>query len=191
MSNTTQLTKITTGKVRFSYVNLFTPRAIDNGPEKYSVTLLIPKSDKATLNKIKNAIDAAKTAYIQRNSGKKLPSTLKNTLHDGDGERPSDGEEYGEECKGHYVITVSSKNPPKILHADKTLLTDPQELYSGCYGRAVINFYVYDTQGNKGISAGLNGVMKLYDGEPLGGGIVTDADWDDDFEDDFDDDILG
>ena len=84
MANSTQ---ITTGKVRFSYCNLFTPRAVDNGPAKYSVTLLIPKSDKATLSKIKAAIEAAKTAYIQRNSGKKLPSNLKNTLHDGDGER--------------------------------------------------------------------------------------------------------
>ncbi len=85
MANSTQ---ITTGKVRFSYCNLFTPRAVDNGPAKYSVTLLIPKSDKATLSKIKAAIEAAKTAYIQRNSGKKLPSNLKNTLHDGDGEAP-------------------------------------------------------------------------------------------------------
>lgn len=79
-----------------------------------------------------------------------------------------------------------------IVYGDKTPITDPQELYSGCYGRAIINFYVYDTQGNKGISAGLNGVMKLYDGEPLGGGVVTDSDWDDGWEDDdADDDLLG
>lgn len=188
MANATQ---ITTGKVRFSYCNLFTPRAVqEGGPEKYSVTLLIPKTDKATIGKIKTAIEAAKAAYISRNSGKKLPTNLKNTLHDGDGERPNGGE-FGEECKGHYVMTVSSKNPPVIVNADKTPLTDPQELYSGCYGRAIINFYVYDTQGNKGISAGLNGVMKLYDGEPLGGGVVTDSDWDDDWEDDGDDDLLG
>lgn len=181
MANTTQ---ITTGKVRFSYCNLFTPRAVQEGaPEKYSVTLLIPKTDKATIAKIKAAIEASKAAYIARNSGKKLPTFLKTTLHDGDGERPSGGE-FGEECKGCYVMTVSSKNPPVIVNADKTPLTDPQELYSGCYGRAIINFYVYDTQGNKGISAGLNGIMKLYDGEPLGGGVVTDSDWDDEWEDD-------
>ena len=186
MASTTQ---ITTGKVRFSYCNLFTPRAIQDSAPKYSVTLLIPKSDKATLEKIKSAIEAAKAVYMQRNAGKKLPTALKHTLHDGDGERPNGGD-FGEECKGHYVITVSSKNPPVLVYSDKTPLTDPQELYSGCYGRAIINFYVYDTQGNKGISAGLNGVMKLYDGEPLGGGIVTDEDWDDieddDDEDDFD-----
>lgn len=177
-------TQITTGKVRFSYCNLFSPRAPQEGAEpKYSVTLLIPKSDKATLKKIQAAIDAAKALYLSRNNGKKLPTNLKTTLHDGDGERPNGGE-FGEECKGCYVITVSSKNAPVIVHADKTPLTDERELYSGCYGRAIINFYVYDNSGNKGITAGLNGIMKLYDGEPLGGSVVTDDDWDDDWNDD-------
>ena len=169
-------TQITTGKVRFSYCNLFTPRAVQEGATpKYSVTLLIPKSDKATMQKIKAAMDEAKQKFMASNSGKKLPTNLKSTLHDGDGERPNGGE-FGEECKGCYVITVSSNNKPVL----------------GCYGRAIINFYVYDTQGNKGISAGLNGIMKLYDGEPLGGGVVTDSDWDDGWEDEDDnDDLLG
>ena len=185
MANTTQ---ITTGKVRFSYLNVFSPRAIEDEPAKYSVTLLIPKNDKATLTKIKEAMEAAKIAFSAKRSGKKLPSNLKHTLHDGDGERPSSGE-FGKECKGHYVMTVSSKNPPVIVYSDKTPITDPRELFSGCYGRAIINFYVYDTNGNKGISAGLSGLMKLYDGEPLGGGVVTDEMWNDDWEDE--DDILG
>lgn len=185
-------TQITTGKVRFSYVHLFTPQATqDGGPEKYSATLLIPKTDKNTLQKIQAAVNAAKAKYMESNSGRKLPSTLKTTLHDGDGEKPNGGE-YGPECKGHYVMTVSSNRQPVIVDANKVPITDERELYSGCYGRAIINFYVYDTQGNKGISAGLNGVMKLYDGEPLGGGIVTDSDWDDDWEDDeSEDDIFG
>ena len=93
-------TQITTGKVRFSYCNLFAPRAAQEGATpKYSVTLLIPKSDKATLQKIKAAMDEAKSKFIANNSGKKLPTNLKNTLHDGDGERPNGGE-FGEECKG-------------------------------------------------------------------------------------------
>lgn len=93
-------TQITTGKVRFSYCNLFTPRAAQEGAkEKYSVTLLIPKSDKATIQKIKAAMEEAKQKYIAANSGKKLPTNLKSTLHDGDGERPNGGE-FGEECKG-------------------------------------------------------------------------------------------
>jgi len=183
-------TQLTTGKVRFSYCTLFTPRAIKEGDQpKYSVTLLIPKSDKATLAKINGAVEAAKDAYMKKNPGKKLPTAMKISMHDGDGERVNGGE-FGEECKGHYVMTVSSKNPPVVIYADKTPLTDPQELYSGCYGRVVINFYVYDFQGNKGVSAGLNGVMKLYDGEPLAGGVVRDEDWDTDYADD-DDNLLG
>lgn len=87
-------------------------------------------------------------------------------------------------------MTVSSKNRPVLVYKDKTPITDVQELYSGCYGRAILNFYVYDTNGNKGLTAGLNGVMKLSDGEPLSGGVVTDADWDDDWEDDEEDDLL-
>ena len=183
-------TQVTTGKVRFSYCNLFTPRAVQDGAKpKYSVTLLIPKSDKFTIQKCKAAIDAAKAAYLARNSGKKLPTNLKTTMHDGDSERPNGGD-FGPECKGCYVMTVSSNNPPVIVDANKTPITDPQEVYSGCYGRAIINFFVYDTNGNKGITAGLNGIMKLHDGEPLGGGVVTDSDWDDDWED-TDDDLLG
>lgn len=177
-------TQITTGKVRFSFCHLFQPHAaVEGSTPKYSVTLLIPKTDKATLAKIKAAQDEAKQRYINANPGKKLPANLANTLYDGDGERPN-GEEFGPECKGNYVITVSSNNQPVLVHADKTPLTEPSELYSGCYGRAIINFFVYDTAGKKGLSAGLNGVMKLYDGEPLSGGVVTDKDWDDDWEDD-------
>lgn len=182
-------TQVTTGKVRLSYANLFTPKAQMGGDEKYSVTLLIPKSDKATVAKIKAAIDAAKAIYKEK-TGKAAPT--KTTLHDGDGTRPSDGEPFGAECKGCYVITVSSKNKPMLVYSDKQMLTDPNELYSGCYAKAIINFYCYDTAGNKGISAGLNAVMKLEDGEPLGGAVITDSDWDDDFESiDEEDDLLG
>jgi hypothetical protein len=175
-------TQLTTGKVHFSFCNLFTPKAPKGSEiEKYSVTLLIPKTDKATLNKINTAIEAAKTYYAEK-TGKKSSAGLKSTLHDGDKERPAGGE-FGPECKGQYVITVSSLNQPVIVDADKTPITDSKELYSGCYGRAVINFYVFDRSGNRGITAGLNGVMKLYDGEPLAGGVVTDADWDSDYDD--------
>lgn len=183
-------TQITTGKVRFSYVHAFEPHMDQSGNEKYSVTLLIPKRDKQTLAKIEAAIENAKKNFKEKNPGKKLPSNLNTTLHDGDGEKVNGGE-YGPECKGCMVMTVSSKNKPVIVYADKTPMTEPTELYSGCYGRAVINFYVYNTSGSIGVSAGLNGLMKLEDGEPLAGAIITDADWDDDFDDfDAEDDFL-
>lgn len=187
-------TQITTGKVRFSYCNLFEPRAaVDGGKETYSVTLLIDKGDKFTLSKVKAAIAEAKQNYLQKNAGKKLPAELKTTIHDGDGERPNGGD-FGPECKGCFVMTVSSKSQPVLVDKNKVPITDPRELYSGCYGRAIINFYVYDTNGNKGVSAGLNGIMKLHDGEPLSGGVVSDSAWDDDWEDtdsDDGDDLLG
>lgn len=188
MSNATQ---ITTGRVRFSYVNVFQPRAIEGGEEKFSVTLIIPKSDTKTVSKIKAAIEAAKANYTTK-TGKKLPAKVKTTLHDGDGTMPNSGEEYGPECKNAYVISVSSKRKPVLIYSDKTPITEESEVYSGCYGRAIINFFYYNTQGNSGISAGLMGLMKLSDGEPLGGGVVTDEDWDDDFEDSqTSDDLLG
>lgn len=188
MANATQ---ITTGKVRLSYCYLFTPReSQDGGEAKYSVTCLIRKSDTATLAKINTAIEAAKKAFLAKNPGVKLPPQIKSTLHDGDGIREN-GEPFGDECKGHYVITVSSSQQPVLVDANKLPITDPRELYSGCYGRVILNFYVYKYMGRCGISAALNGVMKLHDGEPLGGGIVvTDADWDDDWED-TEDDLLG
>ena len=56
-------TKVITGTIRFSYLNVFKPKAINEGQEpKYSVCLLIPKDDKATLNKIRKAIEAEKKA---------------------------------------------------------------------------------------------------------------------------------
>ncbi len=178
-------TQITTGKVRLSFCHLFEPHAaVEGATPKYSVTLLIPKSDTQTKAKMDAAMAEARRKFIA--NGKKLPEGCKTSLHDGDGVRPNSGEEFGPECKGHWVITVSSNRKPVLVYSDKTPLTAESEIYSGCYARAIINFYAYDAQGSKGITAGLNGVMKLEDGEPLCGGVVSDSDWDDD-----DDDLLG
>ena len=173
-------TKIITGKVRFSFCNIFEPKAPQGGGEpKYSVTLLIPKSDTATLGKIKAAMAEARDSFCARNGVNALPPKPNNTLHDGDGMRDS-GEPYGPECKGCYVITVSSKQKPVIVDAFRNEVTDPGEVYSGCYGRASINFYGYNSNGKKGISAGLLAVQKLHDGEPFG--TVGSAD---DFDDGY------
>lgn len=188
-------TQITTGKVRFSYCHIFEPRTLEGSDPKYSVTLLIKKSDSFTVNKLKAAIAAAQSDYAAKNPGKKAPT--KNTLHDGDGVRES-GEEFGQECKGCWVITASTKTKPIIVDADKLPITDPAEIYSGCYGRAIINAFAYDTHGNRGITFALNGVMKLSDGDPLGGARASADDFDDDWQDDdgslpfdVDDPLLG
>lgn len=175
-------TKVVTGKVRFSYAHIFEPQApLSGGDPKYSVTLLIPKSDTVTINKIKEAIAEARETFCKRNGANALPPKPNHTLHDGDGQRDS-GEDYGPECKGCYVITVSSKNKPVIVDSFKNEITDPSEVYSGCYGRAAINFYGYNQAGKKGVSAGLLSIQKLHDGEPFG--TVGSAD---DFDDDYQD----
>ena len=175
-------TKVVTGKVRFSYAHVFEPQApLNGGDPKYSVTLLIPKSDTATIEKIKAAIAEARENFCKRNGSNALPQKPNHTLHDGDGQRDS-GEDYGPECKGCYVITVSSKNKPVIVDAFRNPVTDPAEVYSGCYGRASINFYGYSQAGKKGVSAGLLSIQKLHDGEPFG--TVGSAD---DFDDDYND----
>ena len=178
-------TQVSTGKVRFSYVSVFRPKLMPGGDqEKYSVTLLIPKADKRTLAKIDKAIEAAKREFLAKNPGKHLPVNLPTTLHDGD-EPKANGDDYGPECAGCMVINVTANKDrrPVVVYADKTPMTEESELYSGCYGQAVINFYVYNVAGKMGVSAGLNGIRKLEEGEPLAGGVVTDSDWDDDYDD--------
>ena len=181
-------TKIITGKVRFSYVNIFEPKEdASGGNPKYGVTLLIPKSDTVTVGKIKEAIAEAREVFCKRNGATALPQKPNHTLHDGDGVRDS-GDPYGPECKGCYVITVSTRQKPVIVDNMRNPITDPGEVYSGCYGRAAINFYGYNSNGKKGISAGLQSIQKLHDGEPLGGARGSADDFADDFQDD---DILG
>lgn len=170
-------TKVTTGKVRFSYVNVFEPQVPqDGGDPKYSITLLIPKSDTVTVGKIKAAIAEARENFCKRNGANSLPANPVTPLHDGDGVKPNSGEPYGPECKGCWVLSASAKETQKPLVADEfgkeisgpsTICTNPSAVYSGCYGRAVINFYGYSNR-RKGIGAGLLGVKKLHDGEPFG-----------------------
>lgn len=157
-------TKVVTGRVRFSYVNVFEPRAVEEGQEpKYSVSILIPKSDKVTLDKIQRAIEAAKKAGLSLWGGK-VPANIKLPLRDGDAERPDDPA-----YKGHYFINATSKTKPGIVDAQLNPILDSTEFYSGCYGRASINFYPFNKAGNKGIAAGLNNLQKLADGDYLGG----------------------
>ena len=175
-------TKVVTGKVRFSFCHVWEPQANPGQEPKYSVTLLIPKSDKATLDRIQAAITEAADSYRQRNGSASLPARPNTTLHDGDGVRDS-GDPYGPECKGCMVITVSSKVAPVVVDRDRNPIIDTAEVYSGCYGRAAINFYGYNSNGKKGISAGLLSVQKLADGEPFGT-VGSASDFDDDFQDD-------
>lgn len=174
-------TKVVTGKVRFSFVNLFEPRAFgENTDPKYSVMLLIPKTDIATIDRMKKAIDAAVTKSLATKFNGKRPAQVKNTLKDADVDTDMDGEVLSTkwpEAKGCYVISVSSRTAPQIVDANLNPIIDPTEVYSGCYGRASINFFAYNNNGNKGVSAGLNNVQKLEDGTPLGGVTTAEQDF--------------
>ncbi|WP_029516967.1 DUF2815 family protein [Paenibacillus polymyxa] len=178
MATTNNDTKVVTGKVRLSYVHVFEPNAIDGGEPKYSSSILIPKSDKVTLKKIKAAIAAATEAGKSKWGGK-VPGNLKTPLRDGDEEREDDPA-----YAGHYFLNASSKNKPGIIDLDKIEITDTTEVYSGCYARVSLNFYAFNTNGNKGIAAGLNNLQKVADGDYLGGRSRAEDDFDDDFEDD-------
>lgn len=177
-------TRVVTGKVRFSYVNVWEPRESDvGGKPKYSVTLLIPKADTATVNAIKAAIKEARDSFCRRNGANALPERPSHTLHDGDGIRDS-GDPYGPECKGCYVITVSSIDQPVVVDRTRQPILDRGEIYSGCYGRACINFYGYSRNGKKGVSAGLLSLQKLADGDALGGERGSADDFADGYQDD-------
>lgn len=186
-NNNAQTTKVITGKVRFSYVNIFKSRSFQTGQEeRFSICLLIPKTDKETIRKIKAAIEAAKKQGIADKWGGKLPGNLKLPLRDGDEERAGEAEEY----TGMYFLNANSSQKPGIIDMYKNEILDPNEVYSGCWGRASINFFPFNSNGNKGIGVGLNNIQKLSDGEPLGSARASaEDDFDDDFEDDSD--ILG
>ena len=179
-------TKVITGKVRLSYVNLFEPYSNQPNQEaKYSTVLLIPKTDKVTIKALRDAQQAALEAGRVTKFGGKIPPAWQDTIHDGDTEADLD---QNPEYAGHYYLSVSSKTRPGIVDGNVQPILDTTEVYSGCIARASINCFPYTFSGKKGVSFGLNHVQKLADGESLMG--LTKAE--DDFESvaDEDDDLI-
>ena len=172
MSNTP--TRIITGEVRLSYCRLNQPYTSNQGGEpKYSATLLIPKTDIVTKQKIDAAIEAAMLEAVTKRWGGVRPPVLPSPLRDGDGVR-QDGSPFGAECKGHWIITASAKLKPMVVVAADLNTNIPQsEIYSGMYAQVSLNFFGYAVAGKKGIGCGLNNVLKTRDGEVLGGGYTA------------------
>mgnify|MGYP000987627762 CR=1 FL=1 len=185
MSKFVNPTKVIIGvNTRWSYVNAWELKSINGGAPKYSVSLIIPKSDTKTIEKIQAAIQAA---YEEgqgklKGNGKSVPalSVLKTPLRDGDAERPDD-EAYADS----YFVNANSGTAPGIVDADRNPIIDRFEVYSGVYGRASINFYAFNSNGNKGIACGLNNLQKIRDGEPLGGKTRAEDDFATEDDDDF------
>ncbi len=178
-------TKVITGvNTRWSYVNAWEPKSINGGAPKYSVSLIIPKSDTKTLEKIRAAIQAAyeEGRSKLKGNGRSVPalSALKTPLRDGDTERPDD-----EAYANSYFVNANSGTAPGIVDADRNPILERSEVYSGVYGRASINFYAFNSNGNKGIACGLNNLQKIRDGEPLGGKSRAEDDFAEADEEDF------
>lgn len=177
--------KVITGpNTRWSFANVWEPKSIQGSKPKYSVSLIIPKSDTVTIKKIEAAIEAAyKEGEAKlKGSGRSVPalSVLKIPLRDGDTEKPDD-----EAYANSYFVNANSATAPGIVDADKQEIIDRSEVYSGVYGRASINFYAFNSNGNKGIACGLNNLQKLRDGEPLGGKSRAEDDFATDEDEDF------
>ena len=181
--------KVITGKdTRWSYCNVWEAKAINGGTPKFSVSLLIPKSDTVTVKKIKDAIEAAyrEGEAKLKGNGKTVPplTAIKTPLRDGDAERPDDPA-----YAGHYFVNANSATAPGIVDVDCQPILTRSEVYSGVYGRASISFYAFNSSGNRGVACGLNNLQKIRDGEPLGGRASAESDFSD-FDDEDDDDFL-
>ena len=168
MNMTMNATRVITGPAVFSYLTVNEPKVpLGGGRPKYSVSLIIPKSDTVTVDRIQSAIRAAYAegqAKLMKDFGSVPPlEELKTPLRDGDLER-SDNEVY----QNSYFLNASSVSQPGVVDANRQPITDTSELYSGIIGRASINFYAYNVKGNRGIACGLNNLQKLADGKPLG-----------------------
>lgn len=194
-------TKVITGKVRFSFCHLFTPTTFAEGQTpKYSIALLIDKNDEKTIGVIEQAYENAKQAGIQK-YGQRFTS-LANDLFAKPGDKLGiikDGDSdprYNEnDCNhGKYILNAKCSQAPGVFAKEcgSMQLTQAQEeiLYSGCYGKASINFYPFQQAGNTGIGVGLNNVLKIMDGDNLGGRVSGTVDFKEDLND-AEDDLLG
>lgn len=175
-------TNVVTGLVRLSYANVWEPKSINGGEPKYSCSILIPKTDRATITAINEAVDCAMQDGVGKYGGKMPPrAALKLPMRDGDIERPDD-----EAYAGCYFVNANSKTAPQIVDRQVRPVLDRNEVYSGVYAHVSLSFYAFNTNGNKGVACGLGNIQKVRDGEPLSGH----ANAEDEFETIEDEDFL-
>lgn len=177
--------KVITGpNTRWSYANVWEAKSINGGAPKFSVSLIIPKTDTVTIEKIRKAIQAAYEEGQSKLKGtsKYMPDLedLKLPLRDGDKERKGDTTYAG--C---MFINANSSTAPGIVDADRQPILERSEVYSGVYGRASITLYAFNSNGNRGIACGLNNLQKIRDGEPMGSRSRAEDDFATDDDEDF------
>lgn len=164
---------------RFSYLHCWEAESINGGEPKYSVSAIIPKSDTETISKIKAAVEAAKKEAVSKWGGK-VPANLKLPLRDGDIDRPDD-----EAYANSYFFNANSRQAPQVVDAKVQPILDQSEVYSGCYGNISVNFYGYNSNGNRGVAAGLGNIQKIQDGEALSSRSTANEDFETVEEDEF------
>jgi hypothetical protein len=184
-------TRIMTPKFRASYANVFVARAVNEGEDpKFSITMLFPKTDTEGLARLKAAAKAA----IREKWGDNPPKKLRSPFRDGDDEDEDRGDAY----KGMIFVYASAKSKPGIVDKSRNPIESADEFYSGCFARATVNAFAYDTKGNKGVSFGLNNIQMLAKGDHLDSRVSAEDDFDDysdddtgDGDNDTEDDNLG
>lgn len=189
MTNSVNPTKVITGVARLSYANIWQAKSINGGTPKFSTSIIIPKSDTATVNKIKAAIQAAyeEGQAKLKGNGKTVPplAAIKTPLRDGDVERPDD-----DAYVGSWFLNANSNTAPGVVNSHCEPIFDTSEIYSGVYARVSISFYAFNSNGNKGIACGLQNIQKIKDGESLGGKAKAEDDFNDGYQSDAGDDFL-
>ncbi len=182
MAKTESSTKIVV-PCRISFANIWEAKSINGSDPKYSVSCVIPKSDKKTLAKIEAAVEAAKNEAKGKKWGGKIPPNLKLPLRDGDIERPDD-ENYAN-C---MFLNANSSDKPGIVDRQVNPILDPMQVYSGCYCNVSLSLYGFNSNGNRGVACGLGNIQWLKDGERLSGKADAASDFDAVADDD---DVLG
>jgi len=152
--------KVTTPEFRVSFPAVFEPVAFQGGQPKYSVTMLFPKG--TNLDTLKALAKAAVQAKWP--DPNKRPKSLQHPFRDGDKDKP-DLDGYA----GHIFVKATSKMRPGVIDSSMSDIITPEDFYAGCYAKASITAYAYDTAGNRGVAFGLQNLMKTRDGEPFSG----------------------
>ena len=156
-------TAIRIGEVRFSYPHLFEL----NMNEKYSCCILIDKSNKEAIQLVEEATKAAAKKGAEKFWSGKIPANIKKPLRDGDEDHPEDPA-----FANQMFLNASNKYKPQVASRDEfgvILIEDPNDLYAGSYGAVTLEFYPYNTNGNRGVGVSLGNVIKLRDGDRLAG----------------------
>lgn len=170
-------TMVITGKeTRFSYCNLAEPKSVNGDAPRYSVSLVVSKDDRQTVKALEDGQRAAYEKHRERlrNGNGPVPpmESIKLAIRDGDRDRPEDP--VYEHC---FFVNASSERIPTLFDAEGREVADRTEVYSGCYGKAAVRFFAFNTGGKRGIGCQLLAAQKIRDGERLGGATVTIADF--------------